>query len=223
MNQLGLGQLDGATKNIMVYKAASRFVKAFVEAPDCVPGPARHEQGVGFRDRLEPAVNGRFVRRPNLEEAVAVPWPLNFRQQGIFAFLIVAVTNRPPLKVEAQIPANRSDNRAFEKRCRMPSEMEQPRRDNPRSIDHYPYDVVLRFCEASIHRLRRRRRSRIKPNEPKITGKLPQDLSVEWRTRPVIDHDDLVVVGADVALVLRGERKQRPRGLPVHVEDDYNQ
>lgn len=97
--------------------------------------------------------------------------------------------------------------------------MQQPRARDAGPVDDDADDLAFGCGDAAIDRMRRGGRRRVDTDQPEISGQRLQDRGIEGRVRAIVDDDDLVVGGVDVALVGGGEREQRARRLAGDVVD----
>ena len=100
---------------------------------------------------------------------------------------------------------------------------EQARARDAGAVDQQTDEVGARHLDAEVGGARRRGRRRVDPHAAQLSGKRVEHRGVDRLGRAVVDHDHLVVVGLDPALVPGRERSQRARQLTRHVvRDDHD-
>ena len=98
--------------------------------------------------------------------------------------------------------------------------MQEARRDHAGAVDQHTDHIAACGGKADIDRVCRRWRCRIETDQAKISRQAFEHGGIERRVGAVVDDDDLVVVGRDVALIFCRQRIEGARRLPRYVVDD---
>ena len=220
-HQLRPGQLEGSTIGVEVEHPATRRVEALIHAAEGVPHGPGQEERVRFAVHRQPPVDGRAVEGGDLEQAVAVLRPVDGGQQGLLARHVVPAVRRHPLvDVEAELPAERRNHRPLEHAGPVHGRVQQAGGDEAGAVDHDPDHVTPGPGQPTVDRARRRGRGVLDAQQLEVAVETVEDGPVERGRRAVVDHDDLVGVRRQVALVGGRQRVQRAGCLLRNVEDD---
>ncbi len=76
-DQFTLRQLHRAAKGVGIQHPTTRQVETLVDPVEQIPHLAAQKQRIRLRNRLEPTIDGGFVGSADLEEAIAVPRPID--------------------------------------------------------------------------------------------------------------------------------------------------
>ena len=107
----GFWQLNRAFVQVEVALPAAGFGEAGVVAAQSIPDVARQGQYIAFAQGFEVTAGTGAREAGNLEQAVAVCWPLNVVQQCLFVGLVVAFQHRFLLHFFTEVVARHGHNR----------------------------------------------------------------------------------------------------------------
>ena len=165
----------------------------------------------------EPAVDRALVEGADFKQPIAVLRPADRGQHLVLALLVIAGIDRPSLQVAAEIPAERDDDRTRIKRRAVTGEMQHARRDDAGAVDHDADDFAAGLASPRLIASAGEGGAGSRRSRRKLPARPLDHLGIERRRRAVVDDDNLVILGGDMALVGRRKRIKRPHRLARHV------